>query len=350
MPDKYTIGIAGASGYTGSELLRLLIHHPNVTIHSITSERLAGRLVAEEFPQLSGMIDLAFQPVSRLDPSALDILFLALPHGVSMGFLKETKAHEQCTVIDLSGDFRLDSPQIYEEWYGKKHVLPELVPAAVYGLTELYRDEIAGADLIANPGCYPTTAIFPLYPLIESGTIKSDGIIIDAKSGVTGAGAKAKERTHFPSISDNFLAYGLRGHRHTPEISMALNHSKNEKKEVADVLFTPHLLPVNRGILATAYSKPARPMNEDEPLEILRKHYQNEIFVRVRNHPPETREVRGSNFVDVYAIYDKRTDTVITVSCIDNLVKGAAGQAVQNMNLRLGLPESTGLLHIPLTP
>jgi len=347
MPNKYKVGIAGASGYTGSELLRLLIHHPNVTIQSITSERLAGQHVADVFPQLSGMVDLAFESMDKLDAASLDILFLALPHRVSMGFMKETRAHEKCTVIDLSGDFRLDSADEYEQWYGTKHEIPELIDEAVYGLTELFRDKVANARLIANPGCYPTSSILPLYPLVEAGLIHPENIIVDAKSGVTGAGAKAKDRTHFPTVNDNFLAYGLKSHRHTPEIGMALNKSG---KPAANILFTPHLLPINRGILSTTYSRPVKPITDDEPLNVIKKRYDGETFIRVRNNPPEIRDVRGSNFVDVYATYDERTDTVITVSCIDNLVKGAAGQAVQNMNCRLGLNESTGLLHLPLTP
>ena len=347
MPNNYNVGIAGASGYTGSELLRLLIHHPNVTIQSITSERLAGQHVTDVFPQLSGTIDLTFQSMDKLDAASLDILFLALPHGVSMSFLKETQAHEKCTVIDLSGDFRLESPEEYRRWYGKEHVIPELFGKAVYGLTELFRDQVADASLIANPGCYPTSSIIPLYPLLEAGVIQPDSIIVDSKSGVTGAGAKPKERTHFPTVNDNFLAYGLKSHRHTPEIGMALSRSGKSAK---NVLFTPHLLPINRGILSTTYSRPVGSMTEDEPLNILKDRYDDETFIRVRTRPPEIRDVRGSNFVDLYATYDKRTDTVITVSCIDNLVKGAAGQAVQNMNCRLGLTESTGLLHLPLTP
>ncbi|HKJ34205.1 MAG TPA: N-acetyl-gamma-glutamyl-phosphate reductase [Balneolales bacterium] len=345
--ETYNVGIIGGTGYTGSELIRLLLHHPNIKLKTITSESQAGTPVTEAHPHLHGLIDDDFQSMEDVKLDALDVLFLALPHGVSMDYIKEKRPHEKCIVIDLSGDFRLLSAAHYDAWYPKKHVIPELVAQTVFGMPELYRDKIKGEQLIANPGCYPTSSILPLAPILKEKVVHPDTITIDAKSGVTGAGAKPKPKTHYPTANENFSAYGLKNHRHTPEIQDALTLFTGTETRV---LFTPHLLPVNRGILSTIYSKPIKKISTDDLNKIYNKYYGEETFIRLRQNPPELRDVRGTNYCDIYVTYDDRTDTVITVSCIDNLVKGAAGQAVQNMNIRLSLPESTGLTHIPLTP
>jgi len=345
--DTYNVGIVGGTGFTGSELIRLLLHHPNVNLKYITSESQAGKPVEEVFPQLQGELDLTFISMDELEPGSIDVLFLALPHGVSMEYIRDSQAYKQCIVIDLSGDFRLASAETYNQWYPKKHVIPELVGQTVYGMPELFRDQIKGQNLIANPGCYPTSSILPLAPLLKEKVINPSAVTIDAKSGVTGAGAKPKPKTHFPSANENFSAYSLKNHRHTPEIQDSLQRYTGTDVRV---LFTPHLLPVNRGILSTIYSKPVKKVSSDMLEELYQKYYQNETFIRLRKNPPELRDVRGTNFCDIHVTYDNRTDTIITVSCIDNLVKGAAGQAIQNMNLRLSIPEDTGLKHIPLSP
>ena len=343
---KYKIGIVGATGYTGSELLRLLIHHPDVTIEFITSESQTGKNVGEIHPHLMDISDMKLESVKNIENYEVDLVFLALPHGVSMSFVKEHGLNKFIT-IDLSGDFRLPSKEIYEKWYKKKHSAEIYFKNAVYGMPELYRDQIRNARLIANPGCYPTSAILPLTPLIKYDYIESKGIVVDAKSGVTGAGAKAKPGTHFPDIFGNFSAYSLVNHRHTPEIESVIHNYTNLQTEV---LFTPHLLPIDRGILTTTYSTPKKPMSVELVEELYYSVFEKEHFVRVFDKSPSLKNVRGSNYCDVHATYDPRTNKIITVSAIDNLMKGAAGQAVQNMNIIFGLIESTGLEHIPLNP
>lgn len=343
---EYKIGIVGATGYTGSELLRLLIHHPDVTIEFITSESSAGKRITDIHPHLLDISDIKLESVKNIGNYDVDLVFLALPHGVSMSFVKEHGLDKFIT-IDLSGDFRLPSKGIYEEWYKKKHTAEEYFEKAVFGLPELYRDSIRNARLVANPGCYPTSAILPLTPLIKYGFINTSGIIVDAKSGVTGAGAKAKPGTHFPDLFGNFSAYALRNHRHTPEIESVI---QNYSGYTTEVLFTPHLLPIDRGILTTTYSTPKKEVSAEMVEELFHSVFEKEHFVRVVEQPPMLKHVRGSNYCDIFATYDSRTNKIITVSTIDNLVKGAAGQAVQNMNIIFGLIESTGLKHIPLNP
>lgn len=343
---KHKIGIVGATGYTGSELVRLLINHPEVQIEIITSESKAGKKFSEFNPHFSGLTNLELQPLEDLKNYDLDLVFLALPHGVSMDFIKEW-GYDDFRVVDLSGDFRLPSTDMYEQWYGKKHTVPGSINDAAFGLSELFRDDIRNAQLVANPGCYPTSAILALAPLLKNEFIEPNNIIIDSKSGVTGAGASASPKTHFPDVFGNFSAYGLRNHRHTPEIQSSLEQYNGDKTEV---LFTPHLLPIDRGILTTTYSTPKRDLDKKFIEDVFFSFYEKEHFIRVVDDPPNVKNVRGSNFCDIHVTYDERTNKIITVSTIDNLVKGAAGQAVQNMNIMFGHIERTGLEITPLSP
>jgi N-acetyl-gamma-glutamyl-phosphate reductase len=340
------IGIVGATGYTGSELVRILKNHPDATIEVITSQRYAGAKFSEIHPQFINSVDKKLEKVENLKNYDLDLVFLALPHTISMDFVKE-HGLTKFKIIDLSGDFRIKSATVYEEWYGKKHSCPEYLKKAAFGLPELFRNDIRKARLIANPGCYPTSAILALAPLIKNDMIRYKDIVIDSKSGVTGAGAKAKESTHFPSVFGNFQAYALHNHRHLPEIEAALQTLKGKKVQA---LFTPHLLPVDRGILTTTYSKPKKEMNNEILTELYHAFYKKESFVRLLDNPPSIKNVRGSNFCDIHVSYDERTKTIISISAIDNLVKGASGQAVQNMNIMFNLLESTGLKSLPLSP
>ncbi len=346
MAEPKRIGIVGATGYTGSELVRILTNHPHVTIEAITSESRAGERFSDIHEQFRGIVDLELTRIGDVASREFDLVFLALPHGVSMDFVA-THGYDRFRIIDLSGDFRLDSPQTYLAWYGKEHIASDALKDAVFGLPELFREQIRDARLIANPGCYPTSAILPLLPLVQQGVIHHRGIVVDAKSGVTGAGAKAKHNTHYPNVNDNFFAYALKSHRHTPEMQRALSIAAGDDVQL---LFTPHLLPIDRGILATTYSRPREPISESELRTVVATYYAGEPFVRVVDAPPSVKNVRGSNYCDIYVTLDERTATVITVSVIDNLVKGAAGQAVQNMNLMFGFDERAGLEIVPLSP
>ncbi|HKK47296.1 MAG TPA: N-acetyl-gamma-glutamyl-phosphate reductase [Balneolaceae bacterium] len=343
---KHKIGIVGATGYTGSELVRLLLDHPDVSIEVITSESKAGQTFSEINPFFSGRFDMELEPLENLKDYDLDLVFLALPHGVSMDFVKDWHPG-QYRVIDLSGDFRLGSAEQYQQWYKQEHVAPDAIDEAVFGLPELFRDQIRNAHLVANPGCYPTSAILALAPLLKNEVIESTQIVVDSKSGVTGAGATANQRTHFPEVFGNFSAYGLLDHRHTPEIQQTLTDYTGRDTEV---LFTPHLLPIDRGILTTTYSTPKKDIDKDFLGDWYYSFYEKEYFIRVVDHPPEVKHVRGSNYCDIHVAYDDRTNRIVTVSTIDNLVKGAAGQAVQNMNLMFGFIERSGLEISPLSP
>lgn len=343
---KHKVGIVGATGYTGSELVRLLIDHPDVSIEIITSESKAGASFSEINPHFKGRADMKLESADELAKHDLDLVFLALPHGVSMSFVRDWNPGD-FRIIDLSGDFRLGSAEQYQQWYKKEHVIPERINEAVFGLPELFRDQIRNARLVANPGCYPTSAILALAPLLKKGIIEPGQIMIDSKSGVSGAGAKAKQQTHFPEVFGNFSAYGLLNHRHTPEIQHNLEQYSNHPTEV---LFTPHLIPIDRGILTTTYSTPRKQIDKDFLSEWYYSFYEKEYFIRVVDQPPNVKHVRGSNYCDIHVTYDERTNKVVTVSTIDNLVKGAAGQAVQNMNLMFGFIERTGLEISPLNP
>jgi N-acetyl-gamma-glutamyl-phosphate reductase len=343
---KLRVGIIGASGYTGSELVRLLSDHPRVEIKAITSESNTGRHITDVFPHLQGVADMTFGSSLDLDLKDLDMIFLALPHTVSMKFVKQVWG-EDVRIIDLSGDFRLSSLEEYEKWYDTKHICPELSGEAVYGLPELYREGIKNSRFVSNPGCYPTSAILGLFPLVNSGMIDTSNIVVDSKSGVTGAGIKPKSPTHFPSVNDNFRAYKIAAHRHTPEME---EHLSRFSRDELRVQFTPHLLPINRGILTTSYTRSKGDPGKEAILELFRFQYGEEHFVRLRDIPPSVQDVRGSNFCDVHVHCDERTGNVVIVTAIDNLVKGASGQAVQNMNLMMGFFEMDGLMAPPLVP
>jgi len=343
---SFRVAVAGANGYTGSELVRLLTGHPDVSLAVVTSRSQAGKKISEIHPQLRGCCDMPLQPMEALEQNEIDLVFLALPHAVSMEWLNSERL-SQTKVVDLSADFRISSAAVYEEWYGRKHLQPRLLKEAVYGLPEVNRDEIRRARLIANPGCYPTSAILALWPLLKNNLIDTSKIVIDSKSGVSGAGAKATDNTHFPSVFGNFSAYGLLRHRHTPEIEQLLSLAAGQQVEV---LFTPHLLPIDRGILTTCYCKPTRKTSAEELRELYGQIYWKEQFVRVCDAPPAVKNVRGSNFCDVFVTYDSHTDTIVTISVLDNLVKGAAGQAIQNMNIIFNMVENSGLTQAPLSP
>jgi N-acetyl-gamma-glutamyl-phosphate reductase len=329
------VGIVGASGFTGAELLRLCAGHPEVEVEVATGDTQAGTAVAALYPSLAGAYpDLTF---TSFDPDALDrcdLVFLGLPHGASQAIVPDLVGRVK-HIVDLAADFRLHDPALYPQWYGEAHTAPELLETFVYGLPERHRHEIAGAAAVAAPGCYPTTATLALGPLIDAGVIETTGIVVDAASGASGAGRPPKPTTTFCTVDEDFTAYGLLDHRHTPEIEQALGG--------AQVLFTPHLAPMNRGILATCYARPTGPVSTDELLGVMRDAYADEPFVVVSERSPSTKATFGSNTAHLTVRYDERTGWVLALGALDNLVKGASGQALQCANLMLGLPEGAGL-------
>lgn len=343
------LGIIGASGYTGGELLRILAHHSQVEVTAITSRTHSGKKLEEVFPSFLGWNGPIFSGSDSAEAVAgCDLTFLAVPHGVAMELTPALLAAGQ-KVIDLGADFRFRDPQVYQSWYKHEHCQPELTRLAAYGLPELYRKEIREARVVGNPGCYPTSVILPLCPLLKAGVVDPDRIIIDSKSGVSGAGRKAEIPYHFPELFGNFKAYGLVNHRHTPEIEQEL--SRIVGREVA-VSFSPHLLPVARGILSTIHLSLTRELTTAEAEAILTEAYQGESFIRVVREPglPELKGVVGTNCCHIGVRVDPRTRQMIVVSVIDNMVKGASGQAVQNMNIMCDLPETMGLIHWPVFP
>jgi N-acetyl-gamma-glutamyl-phosphate reductase len=351
MADKTRIAVLGASGYTGAELLRLLIRHPRIEIVLLTADRRAGQHMGDVFPQFSPYALPQLVSLEGIDwtTAGIDLVFCALPHATTQKVIKELLATAPKTrVIDLSADFRLADPAAYARWYGHEHHAPELQKEAVYGLTEVYRAAIAKARLIANPGCYTTCAQLPLIPLLRAGAIDPDEIVIDAKSGMTGAGRAAKEEMLFSEVSEGFHAYGVGHHRHMAELDQEF--SKAAGRNVV-VTFTPHLVPMNRGILSTIYVRSETSSPEDLHA-ILSKAYAQEPFVHVLPYGrlPQTRHVRGSNMTFIGLTKDRIAGRAIIVSALDNLTKGASGQAVQNMNVMLGLPEATGVDQVALFP
>lgn len=336
---KIAVGIAGASGYTGSELMRILLKHPGVSVEVVTSESSAGKKFSDIHTAFKGTADMVLEPIQNISKHTLDVVFLALPHGISMQFVKE-HARSPFRIIDLSADFRLSSKEVYAKWYKHEHMYPQGMQNAVYGSPELFREKIATAHIVANPGCYVTSAILPLAPLAKNALIDLSRIIVDSKSGVSGAGVKATTTTHFDNVHENFKAYGLKHHRHTIEIQEVISTIAGK---AANIQFTPHLLPVDRGILSTIYCIPTRSTSEAELKELFNKQYANEAFVQIVADPPAIKEVRGTNMCRIFVTFDERTNTIIAVSVIDNLVKGASGQAVQNMNIMFGMEETTGL-------
>ncbi|MQY52258.1 N-acetyl-gamma-glutamyl-phosphate reductase [Rhodocyclus tenuis] len=338
-------GVVGGTGYTGVELLRLLAQHPQVELAAITSRGEAGTLVSDMFPSLRRRVTLRFSEPSDAPLDGCDVVFFATPNGVAMHQAPPLLA-AGVRVIDLAADFRLKDTGEWAKWYGQPHAAPEWLAKAVYGLPELNRLAIVGAQLVANPGCYPTAVQLGLAPLVESGLVDLEHLIADAKSGVSGAGRKAETSSLFSEAADNFKAYGVAGHRHLPEIRQGLSRLAPRPVELT---FVPHLTPLIRGIHATLY---ARLVAEGDIQALFEKRYADEPFVDVLppGAHPETRSVRASNVCRLAVHRPQGADTVVVLSVIDNLVKGAAGQAVQNMNIMFGLPETEGLWHLPVLP
>lgn len=334
------ISIIGASGYGGGELARLLLGHPEVELVHLTAESNAGEAMADLYPNLRGFTSAITETadVGQIAKGS-DLVFLALPNGRAMHLAPSITPHAH--IIDLGPDFRFKDAQVYEQWYKSPHVCPELLPEAAYGLTEFRRSEIRRARIIGNPGCYPTGALLATVPLMQSGMVKRNGVIIDAKSGVSGAGRGLSAGTHFSEANENVKPYDVAGHRHTPEIEQEMTSLLDR---ATTVTFTPHLIPMTRGILVTAYLTLAGTMTAEEGTAILQEAYASEPFVRVLTDSlPQTKATSGSNFCDVAVRVDERSRTVIAMAALDNLVKGASGQAVQNMNVMLGYPEDLGL-------
>lgn len=339
------VGIVGGTGYTGVELLRLLAQHPQAELVTITSRKEAGMPVADMFPSLRGAVDLCFESPDTAALTSCDVVFFATPNGVAMQQTREL-LDKGVRVIDLAADFRIKDVGVWEKWYGMTHACPDLVAEAVYGLPEVNREAIRTARLIANPGCYPTAVQLGFMPLLEAGVVDSSFLVADAKSGVSGAGRKAEVHALFSEAADNFKAYGVPGHRHLPEISQGLAGMANKP---VGLTFVPHLTPLIRGIHATLYAR----LSRDEDLQALFvERYQGEPFVDVlpAGAHPETRSVRSANLCRIAVHRPQGGDTVVVLSVIDNLVKGAAGQAVQNFNLMFGLPETLGLTQLPILP
>jgi N-acetyl-gamma-glutamyl-phosphate reductase len=333
------VAILGASGYSALELIKLLLRHPEAKITALTTRQAEPRPLGQVHPSLAGRLDLALENLSPEQVAErADTVFCCLPHGASAAAVAKLLPAGK-KVIDLSADYRLNDPAEYAKWYGLAHSDPGRLGEAIYGLPELYGEMIAGAALVANPGCYPTSAILALAPLLRAGVISARGLIIDSKSGVSGGGREAKPAFHFPECNESVAAYGVGTHRHTPEIDQILS-------EVAAspirVVFTPHLIPMDRGILSTCYAEPTAEMTTDDVLALLRQFYSEEPFIRVSEALPSTKQVAGTNFCDLSARAVR--GRIIVLSAIDNLIKGAAGQALQNFNLMHGIPETTALL------
>lgn len=329
----------GASGYAGAELMRLAAGHPELEVVLATADSQAGGRLADLYPSLAPAYpDLV---LSSADPAAadgLDLVFLALPHGASQRLVPEL-GKRVGAVVDLAADFRLRDPSLYPEWYGQPHEVPELLSDAAYGIPELFRRDLVGATLIAAAGCYVTAAALALAPLVRAGIIDPEGVVVDAASGVSGAGRVPKASTHFNTVDEDFTAYGLLRHRHTPEMEQATG---------ARILFTPHLAPMNRGILATCYARPAT--SGPDPLRVLEDFYRDEPFVVVSERSPSTKATLGSNSAHLTARFDSRTGWVLSICALDNLTKGAAGQAIQCANISRGLPETAGLPVVGMYP
>ncbi len=352
MSTKKKVGILGASGYTGAELVRLLLRHPRVEIAVLTADRRAGQMMGDVFPQFAPYDLPRLVTIDEVDwaKAGLDLVFCALPHATTQRVLKDVFAKApDIKIVDLSADFRLEDPAAYAKWYGHEHHALELQKEAVYGLAEIYRRDIKKARLIANPGCYTTCAQLPLIPLLKAKAIEPDEIVIDAKSGMTGAGRSAKEEMLFSEVSEGFNAYGVGQHRHMAELDQEF--SKAAGKDVV-VSFTPHLLPMNRGIFSTIYVRGRRGKIAQDLHEVLVKQYEKEPFVHVLpfGKTPHSRHVRGSNMTFIGVAADRLAGRAIIVSTLDNLTKGASGQAVQNMNLVLGFPETAGIDQPPMFP
>jgi N-acetyl-gamma-glutamyl-phosphate reductase len=348
------VGVVGASGYAGVELLRLCAGHPDFEVAVATAGGAQGQAVAIHTPSLAAAYpSLTFAPTHPAELDGLDLVFMALPHGQSQHLMPEVMS-KVGVVVDLAADFRLHDPSLYPTWYGEPHAVPELLDRFAYGLPELHRDELRGATLIAAPGCYPTATLLALAPLVAAGVVAMPGVasegagppvpslVVDAASGVSGAGRAPKDSLHFGAVDEDFVAYGLLDHRHTAEIEQGLG---------CPVLFTPHLAPMARGILATCYARPAAdPHSTAQAMAVLHEAYDDEPFVVVTEAPPSTKATSGSNCAHVTVRVDPRTGWVLAFAAIDNLVKGASGQAIQCANLAVGLPETVGLPMVGMYP
>ena len=342
------IGIAGASGYTGLELIRLLVQHPDVELAVLTSETFQGQNIAEVFPSLNGVVDLKLQPLDDSIVKECEVLFLALPHTTAMAKLP-VYLQSGCKVIDLSADYRLKDPKAYPDCYSVTHTHPELLKQAVYGLPELHRESIQSARFIANPGCYPTSVILALAPLLKTEWVDLNSIISDSKSGVSGAGRKPSLTTHFTEANEGVSPYGLAEHRHTPEMEQEISNLAGKPVRVT---FSPHLIPMTRGMLSTVYINLNQTLTDEKLVEHYREFYKGESFIRVLNPGKfaSSHHVLSSNFCDIGLKVDSRNQRLIITSAIDNLIKGASGQAIQNMNIMLGLDEKTGLMAAGIFP
>lgn len=341
---KIKVGVIGATGYAGAEICRLIWGHPNAELTAVSSVSFEGRALSSVYPSYLNMTELLCTNQQEVLEKS-EVVFAALPHGLSEGIAKACD-DKDILFIDIGADFRLEDEDEYKEWYGGDYQNPALHKKAVYGLPELFREKIQGARVIANPGCYTTAVPLALAPAIRAGFIEQQGIVADCKSGVTGAGRSPTQGNHFPELNENFYAYKAASHRHTPEIEQTLGKLFGGNTRIT---FVPHLLPVNRGILATCYARLKPGITKEQIDGAYREFYKNETFVRLppEGKTPTIRSVRYTNFCDVATVVDERTGTFIALSAIDNMVKGAAGQAVQNMNIALGLCETDGLLTVP---
>ncbi|MCK6453308.1 MAG: N-acetyl-gamma-glutamyl-phosphate reductase [Alphaproteobacteria bacterium] len=345
--NQVRLGILGASGYTGAELLRLLARHPGVQIGALTAEKNAGNSVADIFPHLGGLELPRLAKIADTDWDKVDAVFCCLPHATTQEVIG--KLPKRLKVVDLSADFRIEDPELYAKWYGHPHQALDLQKDAVYGLTEHARDKVKKTRLCANPGCYPTSALLPLLPLVAAAQIDADDIVIDAKSGVSGAGREAKLGSLYGEVAEGIHAYGVASHRHTAEIEQELGHAAGRP---ITANFTPHLMPMSRGILSTIYVRLANGASAADLHATLAKRYAGEPFVRVLpiGQAPATRHVRGSNLCLIGVFADRVKGRAIVMGAIDNLVKGASGQAVQNFNIMHGFPETTALEQQPMFP
>lgn len=342
------VAIIGASGYTGCELMRLSAQHPLIQLVAVSSETFAGKRVGEVFPSLGDTIPLTFYALS--DQGCLaeaDFVFSALPHREAMKVVPRLLEQGK-RVVDLSADFRLRSADLYEAWY-QKHTAPDLLQEAVYGLTEIYREKIRNARLVANPGCYPTAVLLALIPAVQNNLVDLGSIIIDAKSGVSGAGRSPVLTSLFTEANEGVKPYKVGVHQHTPEIEQEL--AVHARQQVS-ILFTPHLIPMSRGLLVTVYATPASAIDQEEVITLYRTCYQGDPFVRICTVPPlpSTHQVKGSNFCDIGVVVDAKTNRLVIIAVLDNLLKGASGQALQNMNIMTGLDEASGITQLPLFP
>ena len=343
------VGIIGSTGYAGQEIVRLILNHKDAEVVWYGSRSYIDKKYYEVFGNMFRLVDDKCLDDNMEElAKAVDVIFTATPQGLCASLVNE-EILNKVKIIDLSADFRIKDVKVYEKWYGLEHKSPQFIDEAVYGLCEINREKIKGARLIANPGCYTTCSILSFYPLLKEGLIDPNSIIIDAKSGTSGAGRGAKVNNLFCEVNENIKAYGVLTHRHTPEIEEQLGYAAGEPLKI---IFTPHLVPMNRGILVTGYANLKQPLTYETVRAAYDKYYADEKFIRVldQNVCPETRWVEGSNYVDVNFKIDERTNRIVVMGALDNIVKGAAGQAIQNMNLIFGLPESEGLELAPMFP